>query len=260
MSLAEQSRQLERWGRENAVRLSARPFLLDRQRWTDFANRTDGYVTNEPDLPRVAWHWFFEVHPYAIEKIWLTAPDAFPDIPNPLVPTLHNYLSPKAAAPNLERLRDFQGHFAVYRPSFLDPEEIMVMAMECGLGGDLSRFAAVMKFINDDGKPRTEHVEGFALPYQDSVLFQGWLVEAAAPFIFILSGFPVDTETGKISKGDGTLLVGAGGTMSSAYPITVRRVAEPVEPRTYDIESFRQSVTAHKSIINFMARGMVGWR
>ncbi len=260
MSLAEQSRQLVVWGRENAERLGTRPFSLDRQRWTDFANRTDGYVTNEPDLPRVAWHWFFEVHPHAIERAWLTAPEAYPDIPNPLVPTLHAFLSPKEREPNLARLHDLQGHFAVYRPCFIDTDHIMVMAMECGVGGDISRFSIDMSFLNEDGEEQNEHVEGYALPYQDSLLFQGRLVEAAAPFIFVLSGFPVDPKTGKISKGDGTLLVAAGGTLSSAYPVTIRRTAKKIEPRTYDSEAFVRAVPAHKGILNVMGRGMVDWR
>jgi len=263
--LAEQARQLEPWIKDNATRfdadhLASDDFQLDRDRWTKVANRPVSYSTKDLDIPRLAWHWFFENHRHAIVKPWLTEPDAYPDIPNPLVPTLHTYLSPKEPEPNLTRLHHLEGHYAVYRPSFIDTDEIMVMAMQCGVDGDLSRFQAAMSFINDDGEPHDEHVGGFALPYQDSILFQGWLVEAAAPFVFILSGFPVDTKTGKILKGDGTLLVGAGGAMSSAYPITIRRVAKPIAPCTYDLESFQKTVPAHKAILSVMARGRVGWR
>ncbi len=257
LSLSKQAEQFRKWAEKNAARLNARAFPLDKQRWTDFANRPVSYVTNEPDLPRLAWHWFFEVHRHAIEETWLTAPRASPEIRNALIPTLHAHLSPKEASPNLARLHDLAGHYAVYRPSFIHTEDIMVMAMECGIDGDISRFGIVMHFTNDDGEERTEHVDGFALPYQDSILFQGWLREAASPFIFVLSHFPVDTKTGKISKGDGTLLVGAGGSLSSAFPITMRRASKLVHPETLEVEAFKKTVTAHKAILKFIGRGVL---
>lgn len=261
VSLTRQASEFKGWADENAARLNARTFgKLDKQRWTDFVNRPVSYVTNEPDLPRLAWHWLFARYPHAIEEAWLTAPNAYPSIPNPVVPTLHAFLSPKEKKLNLARLNDLEGDYAAYRPSFVDTSEIMVMAMRCGIDGDISRFAITVQFISEDGEDSTEHVEGFALPYQGSVLFQGRLIETAAPFIFILSRFPVDNKTGKTSWSEGTLLVGADGTMSSAYPITIRRVAKEVTPRTYDVESFKKEVPAQKAILKFFERGIVGWR
>lgn len=259
MPLAEQARKFREWANDNAEGLSARTFTLDKQRWTDFANRDVTYVTNEPDLPRLAWHWFFKVHPDVIAKLWLTAPLETPAIPNPLVPTLHSYLSPKSAEVNLSRLESLTGDYVVYRPYFLDPDQTMAMAMKCGVGDDISRFKIDMAYINEDGEPTTEKVVGFAIPYQDSVLFQGWMVEAASPFIFVLSGFPTQGD-GKVSMSQGTLLVGAGGTLSSAYPIIIRRVEKAVKPCVYDPESLKAKVHAHKSILQFMTRGIVGWR
>ncbi|MCW2368828.1 hypothetical protein M2334_001027 [Sphingobium sp. B11D3D] len=261
LSLTAQASDFKGWADENAARLNAQTFeKLDKQRWTDFVNRPVSYVTREPDLPRLAWHWLFEEHPHAIEGVWLTAPDAYPSIPNPIVPTLHAFLSPKEKELNLARLNDLEGHYAAYRPSFVNTADVMVMAMQCGIDGDISRFAITMKFVSEDGEDSTEHVEGFALPYQGSVLFQGRLIETAAPFIFILSRFPVDNKTGKTSWSEGTLLVGADGTMSSAYPITIRRAAKEVTPQTYDVESFKKAIPAHKTILKLLKRGVVGWR
>lgn len=260
MSLAEQARKFQSWADENAAGLKARSFNLDKQRWTEFANRPVSYLTDEPDLPRLAWHWFFTVHPDVIEKLWLTAPLENPSIPNALVPTLHSYLSPEEPEVNLARLKLLEGHYVAYRPDFNDPDQIMATAMECGVDGDISRFKIAMAYVNDDGEDTDETVDGFIIPYQDSVLFQGWMVEAASPFIFVLSGFPKQPKTRKISRAEGTLLVGAGGTLSSAYPILIRRVEETATPCVYDVESLKAKVPAHKTILQFMNRGIVQWR
>lgn len=260
MPLAEQARKFCEWANDNAEGLNARTFTLDKQRWTDFANRPVAYVTNEPDLPRLAWHWFFTVHPDVIAKLWLTSPLETPAIPNPLVPTLHSYLSPDEPEVNLARLKLLEGDYVAYRPHFIEPDQIMATAMKCGVDGDISRFRIAMKYVNDDGEDTDENVDGFIIPYQDSVLFQGWMIEAASPFIFVLSGFPKQPKTGKISRAEGTLLVGAGGTLSSAYPILIRRVEEAVTPCVYDSASLKAKVHAHKSILQFMTRGVVGWR
>ncbi|WP_288806323.1 hypothetical protein [uncultured Novosphingobium sp.] len=260
MSFTKQADELAEWAQENAKDFDARAFTMSKQRWTEFVNRSDGYKTVEPDLLPLAWRWFFEVHRFAIEPLWLTMPIESPAIPNPLVPTLHAYLSPDEPDVNLARLKLLEGDYVAYRPDFNDPEQIMATAMKCGVEGDISRFSIAMKYVNDDGEDTDETVDGFIIPYQDSVLFQGWMVEAASPFIFVLSGFPKQPKTRKISGAQGTLLVGAGGTLSSAYPILIRRVEEAVEPCVYDPESLKATVHAHKSILQFMTRGVVGWR
>lgn len=259
LSLTKQAQELSAWSWQNGARFEARPFRMDKQRWSKFVKEGAEYTTAEPDLLPLAWNWLFEKHRFAIEALWRTIPMDAPVISNPLVPTLHAYLSPDAAEINLQRLRLLEGSYAAYRPDFNNVDRIMVNAMDCGVDNDISRFQMTMNYINADGEDTTEHVNGFIIPYQDSVLFQGWMVEACSPFIFILFGFPTQPKTGKISKSEGVLLVGAGGTPPSAFPITIRRT-QNVTPGVYDKEDFKKAVPAHNEILPVMARGVVGWR
>lgn len=261
MPFAEQARQIEIWSRENARRWEGvYAVSLDRKKWQKFVSREIGYVSRERDLPFLAWHWFFEKQRYVIEPLWRSAADHHPKLPNSVAPTLHGFLSPGSAAFDFNALEKLAGTYAVYRPSFVNLDDIMVMAMTCGVDDDPSRFQITMAFLNDDHEEATEHVEGHAIPYQDCILFQGRLRETGAPFIFVMSSFPLDPKSGGYSRGDGTLLVGARGTLSSAYPITMRRAAKPVAPQTYDAESFKAAIPAHKEIMRFLSRGVVGWR
>src|SRR5690606_16539512 len=129
---------------------------------------------------------------YVIEPLWRSAADHHPKLPNSVAPTLHGFLSPGSAAFDFNALRRLAGTYAVYRPSFVNLDDIMVMAMTCGAGDDPSRFQIAMAFLNDDREEATEHVEGYAVPYQDCILFQGRLRETGAPFIFVMSSFPLD--------------------------------------------------------------------
>lgn len=261
ISLAQQAAQIEEWSRHNASRWPGTYAVsLDRKKWHRFVSREATYTSKERDLPKLAWFWFFETHRHAIEPLWQTMPDHHPKVANVVAAALHGFLSPERKDIDLQALALLEGEYAVYRPSFMNPDDIMVMSMTCGVGGDPSRFTLDMAFADDEGDLLTEQAEGFAVPYQDCILFQGRLLETGAPFIFVMSSFPVEPKTGKYSRGDGTLLVGARGTVSSAYPITMRRSSKPVRPETLDQAGFMEAVRGHSEILKFFSRGIVGWR
>lgn len=261
VSLAAQAEQIEAWSRENASRWDGvYAVSLDRKKWHRFVARDATYASKERDLPFLAWNWFFENHRHAIEPVWHTTPAHQLVVRNPVASALHSFLSPEHVALDLAALEKLKGEYAVYRPSFVNLDDIMTMAMTCGIDDDPSRFEIAMAFFNDDHEAATEHVEGFAVPYQDCILFQGRLRETGAPFIFVMSSFPIDPKSGGYSRGDGTLLVGARGALSSAYPVTMRRTTNAIIPQTYEPERFKAEVRSHKEIMRFLSRGVVGWR
>lgn len=262
VSFAAQARQLELWSRENVSRWPGTYSVsLDRKKWRRFVQSETAYTSRQDDLPKLAWTWLFEKYPHAIRPLWETMPDRHPTISNPVASALHGFLSPDEKSIDLDMLALLEGQYIVFRPSFLNPNDVMVMAMVCGIDGDPSRFSVVMTFENEvDDEPSTEHVEGFAIPYQDCILFQGRLAETGSPFVFVMSNFPIDPKTRKYSRADGTLLVGASGTMSSAYPITMRRSSKLLTPDTLSPERFQAEIRTHAEIAKFFNRGIVRWR
>lgn len=260
-SLSAQASQIALWSQENAKpRFGLKPVSLDRKKWAEFVAREPTYTTRQADLPRLAWEWFFEVSPHAIEPLWLKRNDDDGPVTNALASALNSFLTPKRKSIDLNVLGLLAGTYIVFRPSFLNHDDVMVMKMVCGIDGDPSRFTIVMTFKNEDDDPSTEDVEGFAIPYQDCVLFQGRLKQTGSPFIFVMSRFPIDPKTGKYARADGTLLAGASGSLSSAYPITMRRSSKPFDPDTLSRERFQAEIRTHKEIAEFFKRGVVSWR
>jgi hypothetical protein len=261
LSLSAQAEQIEAWSFERARNSRGiRAVSLDRRKWHRFVTRDATYKSNEPDLPMLAWSWFFEKHRHAIEPLWQTMPDYQHEVPNAVVPAMHSFLSPSEKSIDVNALHLLRGEYAVYRPSFISPDDIMVMSMRCGVEDDPSRFIIEMAFDDDEGDAVHEYVDGFAIPYQACILFQGRLRETGTPFIFIMSSLPLDPKSGGYLRGDGTLLAGASGTLSSAYPITMRRARKSVTCKTYAPEEFKTEFRAHREITQFLSRGNVGWR
>lgn len=261
INLTEQASQIVLWSQENAKqRFGLRPVSLDRKKWADFVKREPTYTTRQADLPRLAWEWFFEVCPYTIEPLWQKRDEHDVAETHTLASALNSFLTPKKKSIDLDVLGLLAGTYIVFRPSFLNHDDVMVMKMVCGIDGDPSRFTIVMTFQNEEDEPSTENVEGFAIPYQDCILFQGRLKQTGSPFIFVMSRFPIDPKTGKYARADGTLLAGASGSLSSAYPITMRRSSKPLDPDTLSPERFQAEIRTHKEIADFFKRGVVSWR
>lgn len=253
ISYREQSRQINKWTAKHAERLKLRAFAVRHDKWIDFIQGSG--VPNVGDFLEFIWHWLFEEYPWAIEEPAATMPKEHPDIPNPIVPTILDFMSPGSDV-QLERLKKLRGYFAAFRHSFVNHSEIMVMAMECGVDDDISKFRIEMVYRKKDGKEETEFADGHAISYEDQIMFFGRLVEIGAPFIFILSGLAPDTKN-RTSRGHGTLLVGTPGVSSSAFPIVILRVEEEIEPSILKIDEFRSRIADFDEIELYLSKGKV---
>lgn len=265
LSYNTQAVELSEWSRRNVSRWpGAYAVTLDRKIWQRFVSSTAKYKPRQRSLSMLAWHWLFELHPYAITPLWRDATGDHSPVPNTLVPALHGFMSPGASPINMEALAYLKGEYAVYRPSYINLKNIMVMSMTCGMGDDPSRFIIEMASSLDEAS-KPEYVDGFAIPYRECILFQGRIRNTSAPFIFVMSGLPLNADGDGYERGDGTLLVGASGARSSAYPIAMRRRGEKMPVRTYAPKQFEALFSAHdkpmhKEIIDLFNRGIVGWQ
>lgn len=264
-SYADQAYELTTWSRLNNSRWpGALAVSLDRKNWHRFVTSAAKYKPKQKSLAMLAWHWLFEMHPKAITPLWRNANGDQSSVPNVLVPALHSFMSQDGKPINTEMLGFLRGDYAVYRPSYMNVENIMLMAMTCGVDNDLSRFEIAMTASSDENA-KAEYVEGFAIPYRECILFQGHIKKIGAPFIFIMSGLPLNTDGDGYDRGDGTLLVGASGTLSSAYPITMRRsngkaAVAALTPEQFEARFPSSEKFIHKEITDFFRRGVVGWR
>lgn len=262
-SFPKQAAGIEKLGKDAATQklLMTSRFNLDRQKWWRFVKSGSNRMTagRNHDVPLVAWHWFHQKFPKEIARFKQTdLPDYRP--PNDVAPILHQWLLPDETFDE-RRLNLLSGRYAAYRPHFLDPEKIMTMEMVCGVEGDLTRFTLKIRYPRPERADiANETVEGYMLPYGERVLFQGKIVATNAPFIFILAGFPMDSTGHAFEHAEGALLVGASGTLPSAYPMVIWRADLPVTSGVATRDEFRANVPNHAHIESIFQRGLVAWR
>jgi len=224
---------------------------------SDFLNKNT--TPKAPDFLSAFWRFLQKDYPSVLEKAWEEALALELSVSGLLAIGIHNFLSP-AKEFDAEKLNFLEGEYSAYRPFFLEDDKIMVSSMTCGVGGDLSKFQMKMAYSGTDGLDHDEIVEGFIIPYQQSVLFFGIIEETKAPFIFILVDFPVDGKTKKAFSGSGALLVGAGGTTPSGYPITIRRARTDVEIGVVTEAEFREKTPSPSLILSVLQRGITRWQ
>lgn len=262
-SYALQSREIEKFGRnaDNVQRLGTAGFSLAPQRWTDFVNSEDGRLSvgGSPLATKVAWYRFFSTFPTVIgpivDRMGIRHRDR-----NPIVSVFHEWLAPGDPYP-ARWLEKLAGRYAVYRPHFLDPSKIIVMELRCGVENDWSRFEINLSYPRP-GKtdPIGETIEGFIIPYEQCALFQGKIKDADTPFIFILSNFIRNVEGRSFEHAEGAVLVGASGTLPSAYPMMIWRAQDPVKCRVAERAQLQGELTNWDEIDRVLRRGMVTWR
>lgn len=171
---------------------------------------------------------------------------------------LHDFLSPGRPF-NHEMVRMLTGGFVAYRPFFRDPGKIMIHTLDCGVEGDEYRFASSYTYPLPEGALVSETVEGAIIPYAASCLFFGKIVEAGAPFVFVLTHIPL--VGGVAGEGSGALLVGAQGTTPSAYPICIRRIVGPrPETGVFSRDEFQATDPVASVVMPIMERGYTSWR
>lgn len=259
LSLTRQAQVLSEWSLHNARNLETDPFCLTKQRWSEFVKREDGYRTVEPGLTKVAWYWLFSEYHATVEPVYQSV-IADVGVPNMVVPSLHSLISPDVAKMDVTRLQRLSGNYRLYRPHYLDPDKIMEMTMACGEQGDISRFHIDMSYDDETGSEVSERVDGYALPYGDSVLFQGALRGVGAPFIFVLTRFQTVAAGREVRRGEGTLLVGSNGGLPSSYPILMRRVEALEEPRVVTTTALKKEKGGAEVLEILSGRGLVSWR
>ena len=261
LSRSRQAIDITQFATDHGRGLQVYHFRLSKQQWCQFLSEEKEirHVPGSPNALKIAWHWMFSAYPDIIGPIFRNA-GIERKLPNPVAPTLYEWLSGKADFA-VGRLRGLAGRYAVYRPHFLDPDTILVSEMMCGVDGDPSRFTIEMQYrLAGEVDPVEETVEGYIVPYHECVLFQGKIARTGAPFIFILSGFPLTADGSGYHHSDGALLVGATGSRPSAYPIVIWRIAAPFVPYAATREELASSLENWREIKPILDRGIVDWR
>ena len=62
--------------------------------------------------------------------------DHHPKIGNAVASALHGFLSPSQKSIDVKALELLAGEYIVFRPSFLNHDDVMVMKMACGIDGE----------------------------------------------------------------------------------------------------------------------------
>ena len=157
------------------------------------------------------------------------------------------------------RLAQIGGEYAAFAPFFLDQDEqIMVMALTCGVNDNPGAFSMSMRYEDEDGVDVEDRVEGIILPYQENILFVGRIADKIAPYIFSLANFPI---TGNIvQRGEGVVLVAARATIPTASPILICRREELPAPEVMPRQKVTEIMREHRVIDRVLKRGNVSWR
>jgi hypothetical protein len=259
LSQAELLRQLTAFGDVRGKALVGAPLRFSRHQLGRFANFK---TVPRPRLGflKLLWEFFLENGRADLLEQALAEERASKPSYGAYAEMTHAFLSGDALF-DVRRLAKLEGDYVAFRRFFGDYDKIMVMHLECGVKGSLSTFRVRYRWPNDEGRWAEDEVEGWITPYHDSVLFQGRMVKAASPYIFILSGgFPTDPATGMISEATGALLAGAAGTVPSAYPIHIKRTDEPPELTILSANDLGRILSRPEEVLRTMARGVVGWR
>lgn len=196
-------------------------------------------------------------HPATLEDAWRAVRTERLIGGTPVTNALHDFWLPGRAL-NHDRLRSMVGLYSAYIPFFYDTSEVMVMALDCGFGGnDPGRFRLDMAYHDEGGRERKDHVEGAIIPYEENIMFVGGITGKVAPYIFALTNFPMTDDL--IEQGEGALLAAARATLPTASPILIWRQSELPTPRV--ITRAETAALPERQVIErVMARGNVGWR
>lgn len=259
IAFAFQASEIQKFGNSEEVKAALRisNFSLDRQRWWEFARMgsTKKRVGRNLDALPVAWLWLHAVFPNVFERFACsTEPSLLTR--NPIAAAYHEWLTPNQ--PFMDSQLDLlAGRYTAFRPHFLDPDKIMAMTLTCGIESDSSRFVLQMTYPRPGWKKQVnESVEGFMVPYHDCILFQGTIGKPRAPFIFILTDLRPGPD-GHYERGEGALLVGAGGTLPNSAPMAIWRTELEVKPHVKPKATIGSSLDYWRYIEAIFERGVV---
>lgn len=221
-----------------------------------FANGTRN-PTNLDDVTRAMWALFSERFPATLYRHWKEVTGEALVGSDPVTNALHQFWLPGSTLDHT-RLSQLKGHFAAFVPFFLNKRSIQLMALECGVADDPGQFNLEMRYTADDGKDRTDIIEGRIVPCAENLVFIGQIVGQLTPYIFSLSNLPI--FDGKIERGEGATMVASRAARSSASPIICIRRDERPDPEVIAPEGASQAIPEWRLVERVMSRGYVDWQ
>ena len=222
----------------------------------DFAAGNTQRHNDDRFLPAL-WDMIAARHPAALAETWREVRIEQLIGRDPVTNALHDFWLPGRAF-NHDRLTAIGGIYAAYIPFFYDTSEVMVMALDCGLGGsEPGRFTLDMSYRDDGGRDRQDRVEGAIIPYEENIMFVGGITGKVAPYIFALTNFPMTDN--RIERGEGALLAAARATLPTASPILIQRQETLPQPRVID-RAGALALPEWRLVGRVIARGNVGWQ
>ena len=222
----------------------------------DFATRK-AKRTNFPELHPALWELFWREHRSLLETTHRAVVVEKLIDADPVTNALHHFFQPGTPL-DKARLAELEGHYTAFAPFFLNEREVIVMALECGAGGNPSTFTLVMQYVGKTRREQTDRIEGTIVPSGENVLFIGQITGQQTPYVFMLSGFPV--SDGKVEGSEGVTLVGSRGARASAYPIVILRSDTPTEPRVIPTETAATEIPEWDAVAPVFERGIVRWK
>ena len=222
----------------------------------DFAAGNTQRHNDERFLPAL-WDMIAARHPAVLAETWREVRIEQLIGRDQVTNALHDFWLPGRAF-NHDRLTAIGGIYAAYIPFFYDTSEVMVMALDCSLGGrEPGRFTLDMSYRDDGGRDRQDRVEGAIIPYEENIMFVGGITGKVAPYIFALTNFPMSNN--RIERGEGALLAAARATLPTASPILIQRQETLPQPRVID-RAEALALPEGRLVGRVIARGNVGWQ
>jgi len=210
-----------------------------------------------PDIYEAMWEWLSSDYDELLKECDLANPRTV-TLQNPIVAAIHGQLSP--GRPLLaERLNQLQGRYLTYRRFFLDPERVMVAELHCGGEHDPTAFRMEMKYPGVGGQEPVDTVDGYMIPYEHGVLFQGRFAEMKGPFVVAVSNLTIDAGTNRYSRGEGAVLAGACGELPSAYGLLILRTELALPPGVYETSLLQEDRVLWSLLEPMLNRGFVSW-
>ena len=222
----------------------------------DFATRK-AKRTNFPELHPALWELFWREHRSLLETTHRAVLVEKLIDSDPVTNALHHFFRPGTPL-DKARLAELEGHYAAFSPFFLNEREVIVMALECGAGGNPSAFTLIMQYMGMTRRQQTDRIEGTIIPTGDDVLFIGQIIGQQTPYLFMLHGFPVND--GHVESSEGVTLVGSRSRRPNAYPIVIVRSDGPAVPRVIPTETAATEIPEWDAVAPVFERGIVRWK
>ena len=210
-----------------------------------------------PDIYEAMWHWLSADFGELQKECDLANPRTL-EARNAIVAAIHDQLSPGRPLV-AERINQLQGRYLTYRRFFLDPERVMVAELHCGGEHDPTEFRMEMKYPGVGGQEPVDTVDGYMIPYEHGVLFQGRFAEMKGPFVAAVSNLTIDAGTNRYSRGEGAVLAGACGELPSAYGLLILRTDLALIPGVYETSLLQEDRVLWSLLEPMLNRGFVSW-